>query len=115
MNQPNNEGRPSAEAGEGRAQTKGGHRSIAHAPDTEREKHVPETAWCAASSLCRHASLVRAVCVNALIRICAGGDQRWSSLPRQQSILDESSIPTYRVPSHPTKHHDPATLVITAH
>ena len=31
----------------------------------------------------RHSSSVRAVCVNALVRICAGGDQRWSSLPRQ--------------------------------
>jgi len=29
--------------------------------------------------------LVRAVCVNALVRICAVGDQRWSSLPRTQS------------------------------
>jgi hypothetical protein len=28
-------------------------------------------------------SSVRAVCVNAHVRICAGGDQRWSSLPRQ--------------------------------
>jgi hypothetical protein len=28
-------------------------------------------------------SKVRAVCVNAPVRICAGGDQRWSSLPRQ--------------------------------
>jgi len=26
---------------------------------------------------------LRAVCVNALVRICAGGDQQWSSLPRQ--------------------------------
>jgi hypothetical protein len=26
---------------------------------------------------------VGAVCVEALVRICAGGDQRWSSLPRQ--------------------------------
>ena len=34
-------------------------------------------------SLRRYASLVRAVCVNAHVRICAGGDQRWSSLPRQ--------------------------------
>ena len=33
-------------------------------------------------SLRRHSSSVRAVCVNALARICAGGDQRWSSLPR---------------------------------
>ncbi len=28
-------------------------------------------------------SSVRAVCVNAHVRICAAGDQRWSSLPRQ--------------------------------
>jgi hypothetical protein len=28
---------------------------------------------------------VRAVCVNALVRICARGDQRWSSLPRQSA------------------------------
>ena len=34
-------------------------------------------------TLLRHSSLVRAVCVDALVRICAGGDQRWSSLPRQ--------------------------------
>src|SRR5664280_977348 len=31
----------------------------------------------------RHSSMVRAVCVNVLVRICAGGDQRWSSPPRQ--------------------------------
>ena len=34
------------------------------------------------SSLCREASEVGAVCVNAPVRIRAGGDQRWSSLPR---------------------------------
>jgi hypothetical protein len=28
-----------------------------------------------------------AVCVNALVRICAGGDQRWSSLPRQVAAV----------------------------
>ena len=33
-------------------------------------------------SLRRHSSEVRAVCVDAHVRICAGGDQRWSSLPR---------------------------------
>lgn len=31
----------------------------------------------------RHSSSVGAVCVDALVRICAGSDQRWSSLPRQ--------------------------------
>ena len=34
-------------------------------------------------ALRRHSSSVRAVCVNAHARICAGGGQRWSSLPRQ--------------------------------
>jgi hypothetical protein len=34
-------------------------------------------------TLLRHSSFVRAVCVEALVRISAGGDQRWSSLPRQ--------------------------------
>src|SRR5437879_2011800 len=86
VNQPNKEGQPSAEAGEGRAQTEGEHRSISHAPDTERKTHVPWIARCAASKLCRYSSLVRAVCVNAPVRICAGGDQRWSSLPRQCAL-----------------------------
>ena len=34
------------------------------------------------SSLPRHSSKVGAVCVEAPVRFCAGGDQRWSSLPR---------------------------------
>src|ERR1700751_2396888 len=37
-------------------------------------------------TLLRHSSFVRAVCVDALVRICAGGDQQWSSLPRHFSI-----------------------------
>ena len=47
VNQPNKEGQPSAEVGEGRAQIEGEHRSITHAPDTERETHVPGIARCA--------------------------------------------------------------------
>jgi len=35
------------------------------------------------SALSRYTSKVGAVCVEALVRICAGGDQRCSSLPRQ--------------------------------
>jgi hypothetical protein len=46
--------------------------------------HVPGIARCVASSVFRrYSSSVIAVCVNAPVRICAGGDQRWSSLPRQ--------------------------------
>src|SRR5215471_7415169 len=41
VNQPNNEGLLSAEVGEGRAQTKGEHRSILHVPDTERGNACP--------------------------------------------------------------------------
>ena len=48
---------------------------------------VDSTTSCSASlsrqTLRRHSSSVRAVCVNAHVRICAGGGQRWSSLPRQ--------------------------------
>src|SRR2546422_5897492 len=113
LNQPNKGGRPSAEAGEGRAQTVE-NIVLSHMCPTQSGNACPRDGT-RCGKLRRHSSTVRAVCVNALVRICAGGDQRWSSLPRQQSILDESSIPTYRVPSHPTKHHDPATFVITAH
>ena len=49
----------------------------------QRGEGKPETFTFLGFTLCRHSSLVRAVCVNALVRICAGGDQRWSSLPRQ--------------------------------
>ena len=42
-------------------------------------------------SLCRYPSSVRAVCVNALVRICAGGDQRWSFLPTELDSADGAS------------------------
>src|SRR5580658_749211 len=44
---------------------------------------APRSASLSRCTLRRHSSSVRAVCVKALVRICAGGDQRWSSLPRQ--------------------------------
>jgi hypothetical protein len=93
VNQPNNERQLSAEAGEGRAQTEEKHCSITHASNTEREAHVPGIARCAAStSFRRDSSTVRAVCVNAPVRICAGGNQRWSSLPRQQYRRQEGAM-----------------------
>src|ERR1700693_5244923 len=46
------------------------------------DSSTPRSASLSPCSLRRHSSSVRAVCVNALARICAGGDQRWSSLPR---------------------------------
>jgi hypothetical protein len=46
---------------------------------------TPRSASIFRRALRRHSSRVRAVCVNALVRICAGGDQRWSFLPRQLS------------------------------
>src|SRR5258708_18156309 len=45
----------------------------------------PHAASLSLCPFCRHSSTIRAVCVDALVRICAGGDQRWSSLPRQLS------------------------------
>ena len=57
----------------------GGSHSVARTVDTAPESPAPLSP----SSLLRHSSFIRAVCVNALVRICAGGDQRWSSLLRQ--------------------------------
>ena len=86
VNQPNNEGQPSAEVGEGRAQTK---ENIvpSHMRPTQSGKRMSQGLHGVRqrSVVRRHSSTVRAVCVNAPVRICAGGDQRWSSLPRQRS------------------------------
>ncbi len=68
------------------------------------------------STLRRQSSKVRAVCVNALVRICAGGDQRWSSLPRQQSVSfvarlvggDSSADPSPPPTSGPARPESPA-------
>ncbi len=59
---------------------------------------TPRSASLSSCSLRRHPSSVRAVCVNALARICAGGDQRWSSLPRPEPVADgpQSSITKQR-------------------
>ena len=89
VNQPNNEGKPSAEVGEGRAQLE---ENIVRAHmflTLSREMHVPAFGGVrevdrSLGSLSRHPSFRRAVCVDAHVRICAGGDQRWSSLPRSQ-------------------------------
>jgi hypothetical protein len=106
VNQPNKGGQPSAKAGEGRAQTRE-NTVPSHMPPTQSGKcmsqrgnytdalgtshptpepvdsFAPRSALLSRCTLLRHSSFVRAVCVDALVRICAGGDQRWSSLPRQ--------------------------------
>src|ERR1035438_3214078 len=56
----------------------GGSYSVVRTVDTAPESPAPLSSI----SLLRHSSFIRAVCVNALVRICAGGDQRWSSLLR---------------------------------
>src|ERR1035438_7963920 len=61
----------------------GGSRSVVRTVDTAPESPAPLSS----SSLLRHSSFIRAVCVNALVRIRAGGDQRWSSLLRQSGLL----------------------------
>src|ERR1022692_392393 len=61
VNQPNKGGQLSAEAGDGRARKgtdEGEHRSIAHAPDTEREAHVPGVGRCAEGSKGKKAGAV---------------------------------------------------------
>src|ERR1039458_2249665 len=97
VNQPNNEGKPSAEVGEGRAQLEENIVQAHMLLTLSREMHAPAFGGVREvarnlGSLSRHPSFRRAVCVDALARICAGGDQRWSSLPRH-----ESTIFAYRV------------------
>src|SRR5437899_4486079 len=58
------------------------------------DSSTPRSAPLSRCTLLRHSSFVRAVCVDALVRICAGGDQRWSSLPRQLSFHVFSWTPT---------------------
>src|SRR6202035_418118 len=57
------------------------------------DSSTPRFASLSPCSLRRHSSSVRAVCVNALARICAGGDQRWSSLPRQLPACKAEQYP----------------------
>ena len=46
-------------------------------------------------------SSVRAVCVNAHLRICAGGGQRWSSLPRQLTVEGGLTVYCRDIPMAP--------------
>jgi hypothetical protein len=94
VNQPNKEGQPSAAAGEGRAQTE---ENIvqSHMHPTQSGKCMSQGMHGVRQAALPPTSLVRAVCVNALVRICAGGDQRWSSLPRQLSQHLHFSMRTF--------------------
>jgi hypothetical protein len=75
MNQPNKEEQSSAEVGEKRARAKE-NIALTHTRPTQcGEGSVPGPARCA-SCLARYPSEVGAVCVNALVRICAGGSQQ---------------------------------------
>jgi len=74
----------------------GEHRSGAHAPDSE-QGYACSSVWTVCvkptavyGSPSRHLSFRRAVCVNAHVPICAGGDQRWSSLLRQVDMTRTS-------------------------
>src|SRR6516165_9245931 len=63
----------------GKGAAGGEHRTDAHAPDLSRN-HACPSAWtvCVEKTVValfsRHSSFRRAVCVDALVRICAGGD-----------------------------------------
>jgi hypothetical protein len=66
---------------------------------------APSSTPLSGGALLRHSSFVRAVCVNALVRICAGGDQRWSSLLRpelEKKKLGTETIIKRTVPKYPT-------------
>ena len=84
MNQPNKGECILAEVGEERARTKENIGRSSTSPTQSGKTRVPRIERCAASRQVASPPLseVRAVCVNAPVRICAGGDQRWSSLPR---------------------------------
>jgi hypothetical protein len=89
VNQPNNEGKPSAEVGEGRAQLEENIVQAHMLLTLSREMHVAAVGGVrevdrSLGSLSPHPSFRRAVCVDAHVQICAGGDQRWSSLPRPE-------------------------------
>src|SRR2546430_14366086 len=73
VNQPNNEGpQPSAEAGEGRAQTE--RTSFNHTCVRPRTGNAcpRDCPVCGSTTSCGHLSSVRAVCLNAPVRIYAG-------------------------------------------
>src|SRR5271170_1905188 len=63
------------------------------------DSSTPRSAPLSRCTLLRHSSFVRAVCVDALVRICAGGDQQWSSLPRQLAgtLIDQAEPPQLRL------------------
>ena len=96
--EPTEQGKATSCGGRGGKGAAGGeHRSTAHAPDSEQESACPSD-WTVSvkqvsvtGSLSRHSSFRRAVCVDAHVRICAGGAQRWASLPRQLSIVEASN------------------------
>src|SRR6266852_7191058 len=53
------------------------------------DSSTPRFASLSSGTLCRHTSKVGAVCIKVLVRFCAGGDQRWSSLPRPSPSVFE--------------------------
>src|SRR5260370_41283129 len=57
------------------------------------DSSTPRSAPLSRCTLLRHSSFVRAVWVDALVRICAGGDQGWSSLPRQLGSRSRLLVP----------------------
>src|ERR1700692_3504265 len=89
MNQTNKEERSSAETGEKRVRAKE-NIVLSNTNPTQSGTRVSQglhgVRQAAKCPLRRYPSTIRAVCVNPPVRICAGGDQRWSSLPRHLRI-----------------------------
>ena len=74
VNHPNKEGQPSAEVGEGRAWIVK-NTPEPHAPDTERDPACTRLSVGVRQAPLPLAFTIRAVCVDAHVRICAGGGQ----------------------------------------
>src|SRR6202035_878244 len=72
--------------------------SVVRKMDTAPEGPAPLSP----SSLLRHPSFIRAVCVDALVRICAGGDQTWSSLLRPWKLFANPVIGSIHTSEPPT-------------
>jgi hypothetical protein len=110
--EPTEQGKATSCGGRGGKGAAGGeHRSTAHAPDSEQESACPRV-WTVrvkqasvAGLLSRHSSFRRAVCVDAHVRICAGGAQRWASLPRHfhgaKPCLPIRDLANFRIADQP--------------
>ena len=87
MNQANKEERSSAEPGEKRVRAKENIVSFDTCPTQSGESSVPGMERCTRSTLRVIYPRREPYAGKPLVRFCAGGDQRWSSLPQHLARL----------------------------